>query len=142
MMLATLSEIATSLGLTFLHGEREAFNTLVDHKASDLIVMYHEGYVAGSAKEDPQGAWDTTYNLRIWLLIKGGGVNDKPIERTPRFTALEPLMYRILSKIGKQYVIQGVVNFSEGINQTDKNLDGIRFVASAIPKQTENVYCD
>lgn len=141
MMLATLTDIADQFGLTFLYGEKEAFNILADHTDPTLIVFYHEGYVSGTVAEDAQGAWDRTYNLRLWLLLKNTGSNDKPIDRLPRFEELEPMIYRVLSKISQQYVFTGPVSFSEGINQVDHNLDGFRFVANVKEKAPVS-YCE
>lgn len=140
MMLTSLTQIAEHFGLTFIYGEKEAFNIIADGFDPNLTVMYHEGYVAGTTTEDAQGAWETSYNLRIWLLIKNKGLNDSPSDRQPRFESLEPLMYQILTKLGKNYSIGGAVTFSEGINQTDKNLDGIRFVANCVAKELQ-AYC-
>ena len=134
MMLSTLTHIAAERGLTFLYGEKEAFNILADYTDPSLIVMYHEGYVAGSVVEDAQGAWEPSYNVRIWLLIKNTGLSDNPVDRVPRFAQLEPLMYQILTDLGKDYIVKSPVTFSEGINQVDKNLDGIRFVVNCVSK--------
>ncbi|MVM36083.1 hypothetical protein GO755_39080 [Spirosoma sp. HMF4905] len=141
MMLATLTDIAQQFGLTFLYGEKKAFNILADYTDPNLIVFYHEGYVSGQIAEDQQGAWDRTYNVRLWLLLKNTGSNDMPPDRLPRFENLEPLMYRILSKISQKYSVIGPVSFSEGIEQADQGLDGFRFVANV--KEKEPVaYCE
>ncbi|GAB2549805.1 hypothetical protein [Spirosoma aerophilum] len=139
MMLSTLTAIAAEFGLTFIYGDKPAFNIGVDYTNPDLIVMYHEGFVSGSSTEDQQGAWETNYNMRIWLLFKSN-LSDNPTDRKPRFAALEPLMKQILTRLSNNYEIKGPVPFSEGINQTDKNLDGIRFVVNCVSKFTQ-AYC-
>lgn len=144
MMLSTLTQLAESFGLNFEYGEATAFNIKADKLEWEKypICMYHEGYVSGSTSEDSQGAWEPSYNLRIWLLIRNGGANDKPIDRVPRFAQLEPLMYQLLSTLEKTYDIKSPVTFSEGVNikLADKSLDGIRFVANCVARAPV-VYC-
>ena len=141
MIIATLTDIATGLGLTFLHGEKSAFNIAVDSTDPASIILYHEGYVSGQTAEDAQGAWENTYNLRLWLCIKNTGANDGPAERDPRFTLLEPLMAQVLAKLSKQYIVSQPVPFNEFINSLDRDLDGIRFVANCKPKEAPTYYC-
>lgn len=143
MMLSTLTALAESFDLDFYYGEMPAFNQAVDNAETDKTIMYHEGYVAGSSTADQQGAWEPSYNMRIWLLTESGGLNDKPFERVPRFESLESLMYTILSKLARRYTIRGNVPFEEGVNikMTDKHLDGIRFVVNCVAKETPSVIC-
>jgi len=144
MMLSSLTNIAEQFGLNFEYGEVTAFNLKADKLDWENypICMYHEGYVSGSSTEDDQGAWDSSYSVRIWLLIRNSGPNDKPIDRVPRFAQLEPLMYQLLAAMEKDYQVKSPVTFSEGVNikLADKPLDGIRFVANCVAR-VSLAYC-
>lgn len=132
MMLSLLQTIADTYGLTFIYGEAEAFNQLADNVIDGQKVLYHEGYVAGPLSIDQQGAFDQSYDLRVYVLL-ASELADTPLERRPGFEELEPLLHRILDSISKHYILTpGRVQ--EGLNLTNRNLDGLRFIGTANPK--------
>ncbi|GAB3552878.1 hypothetical protein [Spirosoma fluminis] len=140
MMLSTLDQITQTLGLVFLYGEPQAFDVEADRETDpglntpgrEQFILYHEGYVGGPLREDAQGAFEPNYALKLYVLLPSQQT-DQPVHRRPGFEQLEPLLYHVLDKLRKDYVLSGMI-MKEGINLTNRNLDGIQVALTATPK--------
>ena len=133
MMQKSLTDIATSLSLEFLFGERTAFNKAIDKLERTKIALYHQDYFDESVSQDTQGIFEPTSNMTLFIV----GVVERaptPDQHMDTLVGLHDLAYQVLYKLDTDYVLSNI-KVTPNINMgTDRYLDAVRVVVSAKPK--------